>query len=184
MRRMKIEPFPWLRDNLIDMNKFYTELNFAKVENIVLGKNTTHIKKYEEMLQCNSDSDWETEEKCSESLETNAEDGTLDRKKILLKADARMGKSTLGKKIGFDCSRGIFKINSVVFFVTLKLVKPGEAIENVIIQQHPELEGLNVSPRKVRSMLERLDDRCLLILDGLDEHGLGKNEDVLKMIEN
>ena len=32
--------------------------------------------------------------------------------------------------------------------------------------------------------LERFGDRCLLILDGLDEHGLGKNQAVLKIIEN
>ena len=32
--------------------------------------------------------------------------------------------------------------------------------------------------------MDRFSDRCLLILDGLDEHGLGKNEDVLKIIRN
>ena len=33
-------------------------------------------------------------------------------------------------------------------------------------------------------MLDRFSERCLLILDGLDEHGLGKNKEVLKMIRN
>ena len=30
---MKIEPFPWLRDYYVDMNKLYTELTLEKIEN-------------------------------------------------------------------------------------------------------------------------------------------------------
>ena len=74
------------------------------------------------------------------------------------------------------------KSTQLFFFVHLNLVKPGETIENVILQQHPELQGLKVLPRKVGAMLEKFGNRCLLILDGLDEHGLGQNEDVLKII--
>ena len=66
--------------------------------------------------------------------------------------------------------------------VFLKLVKPGESIENVIISQRPELEGMNVTQQKLRALLETFGNRCLLILDGLDEHALGQNEDVLKII--
>ena len=72
----------------------------------------------------------------------------------------------------------------MVFFVFLKFVQPDETIENVILNQNPELEGLDVSVEKLRSILDRFSDRCLLILDGLDEHGLGKNQDVLKIIRN
>ena len=94
-----------------------------------------------------------------------------------------MGKTTWGKKIGWDWAAGIFKTYLVVFFVFLKLVRPGMPIENVIINQTPKLEGMNMKPEKLRSMLEKFGDKCLLILDGLDEHALGKNEDVLKIIE-
>ena len=112
------------------------------------------------------------------------EDNTSDSHKILMKGDSGMGKTTLGRKIGFDWARVIFKVYSVVFFVALKLAKPGEEIENVIVQQHPELQGLKVSSRKVSAILERFSVKCLLILDGSDEHGLGQNEDVLKIIRN
>ena len=71
---------------------------------------------------------------------------------------------------------------SMIFFVFLKFVKPGEPIENVIIQQNPELEGLNVTPTKLRACFEKFGSRCLIIFDGLDEHGQGHNEDVLKII--
>ena len=38
--------------------------------------------------------------------------------------------------------------NSV--FVFLKFVQPGDSIENVIIKQNPELEGLGISVEKLR----------------------------------
>ena len=157
---MKIEPFPWLRGYYVDMNKLYTELTLEKIENEVLGARTRRLKDYEGMFV------------------------SYGRDKILIKGDPGMGKTTLGKKIGFDWSRGIFKIYSIVFFVFLKLVQPNETIENVIMKQNPELEGLGVSLEKLHSILDRFSDRCLLILDGLDEHGLGQNKDILKLIKN
>ena len=161
MRRMKIEPYPWLPGYLVDMRKLYTELTLEKIENTLFGQNTTELANYEKMFTCD-----------------------YDRDKILTKGDPGMGKTTLRRKIGFDWARDIFKVYSVVFFVALKFVQPGEAIENIIIQQHPFLQGLNVSPRKVRVMFEMFGSRCLLILDGLDEHGLGQNQDVLRNIRD
>ena len=58
------------------------------------------------------------------------------REKILLKADPGMGKTSLGKKIGWDWAIKKFQAFSVVFFVFLKLVKPGDLLENVIITTH------------------------------------------------
>ena len=157
---MKIEPFPWLRDYYVDMDKLYTELTLEKIENEVLGEKRRTLKGYEEMFN------------------------SIGRDKILMKGDPGMGKTTLGKKVGYDWAKGVFKEFSLMFFVYLKFVKPGETIEKVIIQQNLELEGLNVTPAKLRACFENFGNRCLLILDGLDEHGLGQNEDVLKMIRN
>ena len=50
-RRMKIEPFPWLRDYYIDMNKLYTELILEKIENEVLGVSRRTLKDYKEMFE-------------------------------------------------------------------------------------------------------------------------------------
>ena len=159
-RRMKIEPFPWLRDYYVDMNKLYTELILEKIENEVFGEKTWNLKNYKEMFN------------------------SKGRHKILIKGDPGMGKTTLGKKIGWDWSKGEWRILWAVLFVFLKYVQPGESIEDVIIKQNPELEGLGVSPQKLRRILQRFGDKCLLILYGLDEHGLGQNEDVLKIIKN
>ena len=147
---MKVEPFPWLRAYYVDMNKLYTELTLEKIEKEVLGEKKVILQGYEGMFIVNG------------------------RDKILIIGDLGIGKTTLGKKVGLDWARGKFEAFSMVFFVFLKLVEPGELIENVIIKQNPELEGLGISTEKLRGILDRFSDRCLLILDGLDEHGLGK----------
>ena len=157
---MKIEPFPWLRDYYVDMRKLYTELILEKIENLLLGETRWTLKGYVEMFDCKG------------------------RKKILIKGDPGMGKTTLCKKIGWDFANGLSKMFSMVFFIFLKFVNPGETIENVIIKQNPELEGLGVTAEKLHGLLGRFGERCLLILDGLDEHGLGQNEDVMKIIRN
>ena len=157
---MKIEPFPWLREYYVDMNKLYTELILEKIENEVLGEKKRTLKGYVEMFDCKG------------------------RDKILMKGDPGIGKTTLWKKVGHDWAKGVFKQFSMIVFVFLKFVKPGETIENVIIQQNPELEGLNVTQVKLRACFEQFGNRCLIILDGLDEHGLGQNKDVLKIIRN
>ena len=101
-----------------------------------------------------------------------------------LQGNAGMGKSTLGKKIGLDWAKGWFKMFSIIFFVVLRIVNPSDSIEDVIIQQNSELLGLGLSRQKLSSILDKFGDRCLLILDGLDEHGLGQNEDVLNIIRD
>ena len=48
------------------------------------------------------------------------------------------------------------------------------------LQQGPGSE-LCGSRQKLSSILEKLSDKCLLIPDGLDVHGLGQNVDVVKI---
>ena len=55
-----------------------------------------------------------------------------------------MGKTTVSKKAAYDWAMGIFKTFTIVFFVFLKLVKPGDSIESIIIEQTPALEGLGL----------------------------------------
>ena len=103
--------------------------------------------------------------------------------KILLVFDPGYGKTSIAKKISWDWAKGVYTAFTIIFIVLLKMVKPGDAIENVIIEQTPALEGMGVSPQKLRRMLETFSDKCLIILDGLDEHAFGSNDDVLKIIQ-
>ena len=72
---------------------------------------------------------------------------------------------------------------SIVFFVFLKLVKPGDFLEDAIIHQSDELQGEKLTKKKLAYILETLSHECLLILDGLDECALGQNSDVHKVIK-
>ena len=162
--RMKIEPFPWFEENFIEMDELYTELTLEKVEKKLFDYQRKRLQNYQEMFNCHR-----SEHK---------------NRKILMKADPGMGKTTLRKKITKDWGTEVFKKFSIVFFVQLKLVKPGDTIEKVIIEQYPELKGLQISQQKLRALLNKHSSSILIILDGLDEHGLGQNDDVLKIIKN
>ena len=94
-----------------------------------------------------------------------------------------MGKTLVGKKISWDWAMGLFKMFTLVFFVSLKLVRPGDAIENIIIQQTPVLEGLKIKSKQFASVIENFADKCLFIFDGMDEFDLSKNEEILKIIK-
>ena len=182
---MKIEVAPWIKDYVVDMDDLYTELALENIKNKPTGLKTRLLHDYTEMFEDDGDfqeSDCKLgrlkfQEKSQFSVGID-----MDVAKILIKGDPGIGKTTLLKKITWDWATGTFTQFIIVLVVFLKLVKPGESIENVIISQRPELEGMNVTQHKLRALLEAFGNRCLLILDGLDEHALGQNEDVLKII--
>ena len=93
---MKLEPFPWLQDYLIDMDELYTELTLQKLNNTRCGVTGKTLGNYEDMFKEYSDLQRHTVKK-------------EKREKNLSKGDAGMGKSTLGKKIGLDWARGLFQ---------------------------------------------------------------------------
>ena len=49
-----------------------------------------------------------------------------------------------------------------MFFVALKFVKPDKAIENVIVGKTYGLKGLNVTPGKVRKILEKFGSKMFV----------------------
>ena len=102
--------------------------------------------------------------------------------RILIKGDPRIGKTSLVKKIAWDWAKKLFVKVSIVFFVFLKLVKPGDFIEDAIIKQTHVLQGKHVTKKKLTDIFQSFGPKCLLILDGLDECALGQNSEVHKII--
>ena len=109
-KAMKIEVAPWIREYVADFRDLYSELILEKIHNKPTGYFRKRIKNYEELFVF---------------LENEGHQGTsvLSRvpvKKILIKADPGMGKTTLVKKIAWDWAKRLFVKVSIVFFVFLK----------------------------------------------------------------
>ena len=165
---MKIEVAPWIREYVTDMENLYSELTLEKLDNKPFGSGSKKLDTYKELFVNPGTSGFRSD--------TNVQQKKIPRKTVLFKGDPGIGKTTLVKKVTFDWAKGIFTAVSIVFFVFLKLVNPGDTIENVIIDQTPVLEGLNITGSKMKTILETFGPRCLLILDGIDEHALGQNQ--------
>ena len=152
---MKIDMAPWATGYTeIDMEKLYTELTLESVENRPSETYCEPVKEYKELFkELSPDSDEQNRSK-NPKVDTDQKGACSRRKKgkkILLKGDPGMGKTTLMKKISWDWAKKIFTQFSIVFFIFLKLVEPGDPIENIIIKQTPELEGMSVSPEKTET---------------------------------
>ena len=178
---MKIEIAPSAKGYSVHIKDIYTELTLEKIDNQPTGPQHHRIKRYTDIFEDNILSGMDDGNE-SRQLVPQGMKQKKKSKKILLKGDPGMGKSSFLKKVVWDWARGTFVTFTVVFFVFLKLVKPGDAIEDVIIDQNPWLEGMGFTQKRIEMILKTHGSRFLIILDGLDEHALGKNQDVLKII--
>ena len=159
--RMKIEVAPWIKDYVTEMDDLYTNLTLEKVDHKLISEGHSKLSDYKEVFP-------EPKERLQNIFPCLRSD--TDGERILFKGDPGMGKTTVSKKAAYDWAMGIFKTFAIVFFVFLKLVKPGDSIESIIIEQTPVLEGLGLKETQLKHILETFGNNCLLILDGLDEH--------------
>ena len=144
---------------LVPLDAVYTELTLQRLNYTAWGmRSSSDIQHYRDLF-CTEEDD--------------------PRIYILAIGDPGIGKSIFAKKVAWDWAKGVFTAYSIVFFVDLKHMRPGDAIENVIIQQMPHLEALHLSPKKLQSLLQSRGSKCLLIFDG---PALAENRDVLKVI--
>ena len=161
-RAMKIEVAPWIREYVTEMQELYCELTLEEVSYKPSGKSKTKIENYTNLFD--------------EHAEVPD--------KILAKGEPGMGKTTLSKKIAWDWAKNDFRKVSIVLFLLLKSVPPDEPLEKALLEQMPELVGLGITQEKLESFIEHFGRQCLLICDGLDEHALGSNNDVLKVLRH
>ena len=100
---------------------------------------------------------------------------------ILIQGDHGSGKSTLAKKIAYDWAQKLFTTFSIVIFVQMSVVKPGDSIEGVIVDQI-KWKSTRVSDNVIGNILQFFGHECLLILDGLDQQNYKQNFDVSRIL--
>ena len=168
---MKIELAPWAESLTGNMETLYTELKMEKTENTLAGEKCTPISDYKELFQ--------------DIQPVLSKVSKPKQKRIIGSGDPGIGKTTFAKKAAWDWARGIFTTFSIVFFVSLKLVKLDDTIENIIIQQTPALEGLNVREEKLKQILDVFGSKILIIMDGYDEISSEnkENKDLSKLFQ-
>ena len=124
---MKIEMAPWVESYTVKMDELYTDLTVEKIENKPTGPEGEVVNNYSEIF---TDSGVTQEFPRKESKRRFKKKGK--GRKILIKSDRGMGKTTFGEKVAYDWAKGVLKTFSIVFLVLMKLIRPGLTIENVI----------------------------------------------------
>ena len=150
---MKIEVAPWIQEYVTEMDDLYTDLTLEKVDNRLIGGKDSKLYDYREVFSDYKEIFDDTKGKGYKFFPClNSEDGR-EGERILFKGDQGMGKTTVSKKAAYDWAMGILKAFTIVFFVFLKLVEPGDSISNVIIQQTSCLESLRLKPSQLENIL-------------------------------
>ena len=129
---VKMEMIPRVKSHLVKMKDLYTELTVEKIENKPTGPESEVISDYRELFKRERGSADPKKNRRFEKREKG--------KRFLVKADPGLRKTTFCKKLAWYWAEGQFTSFSIVIFVRLKLVKPGQTIEDVLIQQCPSFE--------------------------------------------
>ena len=144
-----------------------------------------HLLQFEKENGCEKSSRLKTYESLFEEtvvLPSERKGRILKDKSILLKDDSGMGKMSVMRRIEWDWGRGIFNQSLLVFLVSLRLMKPHDKLEDIILRQHLQLREIPLTPEKLRRILEVYGHECLLLLDGLGVQS-SLSEDVLTIIK-
>ncbi len=168
---LKIQRSPWLDWDVLEFEDAYLPVG---IQREFLGENVEFIKEYQDLFTDNPvENEGGTKRKKIER-----------RKKILIKGVPGVGKTTLVAKMAYDWAVSIWKMFSLVFFVSLKVVKPGDPIESFIIDENlaPSVYAKEYNISSIPNLVKEKGENVLLILEGLDE-GI-HNQEVMKIIKD
>ena len=113
-KTMKMEPAPWIRDYVTDMEEFYTELILEKLDQKLLSVDRQKLNTYKDLFK----------QKKGFLKYLDILYYYPPAVKVLFKGIPGMGKTSLVKKIAWDWGARLFDQVDIVFFVQLKFVKP------------------------------------------------------------
>ncbi len=167
---LKIQRCPWLNWDVLEFEDVYLPVELKKENR---NQSTELIREYKDLF--------------TENPDTNVSDTKRrkrQRHKILIKGAPGVGKTTLVAKMAYDWAVSAWNMFSLVFFVSLRVVKPGDPIECFIIDKSltPSIIAHKYDLNEIPHFLNKPNVKVLLILEGFDE-GM-ENEEVMKIIEN
>ncbi len=170
--RIKIQRTPWLERDVMDFEDTYIDLGITKEKTTCFEEDKEAVTDYKELFAENQESSGEGKKR------------RRSRKKILIKGDPGIGKSTLVAKMAYEWATSAWKMFSLVFFISMRVVNPGDPIENIIIDENivPSVYAKNYDRSKILQLIQDYGERCLLIFDDLD--GQITNEMVLRIIKD
>lgn len=152
--RMNIQKIPWIESDFVKMEELYTRLTIEKHINKAHG-----IEK--ESIDHGNDTNLEYTKLFEEENQHT--------KRILVKGDPGIGKTTFLRKVAWDWAKEIFKPFSLIFLIILRFVNPSHSIEEMIVEQNPILKGSEICPQTIKQILQEKGEGCLVLLDGYDE---------------
>ena len=100
-----------------------------------------------------------------DSNEPSSKRRRTQQRKILLKGPLGSGKTRVARKVQRNWVKDCFATFSVVFFILVKLINPGEAIENVIVKQYGLVKE---DKKKILDLLQNHKRKCCIIFDGVN----------------
>ncbi len=169
---LKIQRSPWLDSDVLEFEDVYLPVGLEKE---TPGKRLSAecVKDYKDLFV-----------KSSSTAVSDSKRRKAQRHKILIKGDPGVGKTTVVSKIAYDWAVSTWNVFSLVFFISLKVVKPGDLIENIIIDENvvPSVYAEEYDIQKIDTILKTYGNKCLLILEGFDEF-IGKNKDIINIIK-
>ncbi len=166
---MKIQMTPWNEAHQVRMEELYTRLSIEKHTIKPSEIEKEEVVSYHELFNISG-----------------------RNKRILIKGDPGIGKTTLSRKLVFDWANDEWtktetELSSIqlVFLVTLKYIDPQQTLEEMIKHQHKCFkENKNITKEILKAVLEKCGQKCLIILEGYDEIGENYNEELNKILED
>ncbi len=176
--RMKIHRCPWLHGDKMEINEAYFPLKISKEVKLPARVKKEEIKNYTELME-------DKKNIFGDLFDMFFEDKKRKGKRILLKGDPGIGKTTLVSKMVYDWAVSAWQMFSIVFLISMKVINPGDSIENIIIDKNvtPSLYSEEYQASQIRQLLKDHGDECLLIFEGFDECQQNDDNAVMEIIK-
>ncbi len=172
-RMSRIQRIPWIPGDLLDTDNFFLPLQLNREEKLPYGiTEIDAITHYNALFEPQPDYD-----------NTDSKRRKLQRKSILLKGGPGIGKSTIASRMAYEWAVSTWKMFSLVFFISMKVVNPGDPIENIIVNGNvtPSLYDAEYSPAEIKKILKEHGEKILLVFEGFDE--MTTNKHILDIIK-